>query len=209
MITLLGKSASRAGRCLWALEEASIEYKHNPVDYAKGEAKTDSFRAINPNAKIPALTDGNVAMFESLAINLYIAQTYGKGSLWPDAAAGNAACQQWTLFAATELEPPSAARLVEFIFKTEENRSQEALDAAAEKTKAPLDALEATLRDRDYLTGDYFNVADLNVACVAEYLVRTKFDLSSWPKVNDWIARCLARPAFAAMLDIKAKEMAA
>jgi len=214
MITLLGKTASRAARCVWALEEVGVPYEHNPLDYAKGEAKTDSFMAINPVAKIPALTDdaGGVAMSESLAINLYIAQTYGSsfkgGSLWPDDAAGQAACLQWTLFAATELEPPGAARLVEFIFKTEENRSQEVLDVAAEKSKAPLTALEIKLQDRAYLLGDTFTAADLNVACVAEYFVRTKFDLSPWPKVNDWITRCLARPAFAAMTAIKVKESA-
>ena len=208
MITLLGKAMSRAARCLWALEEAGVDYKHDPLDYAKGAAKTESFLAINPGAKIPALTDGDVAMFESLAINLYVAQTYGQGSLWPSDAAGQAACQQWTLFAATELEPPAAKRLVEFIFKSEAERSQATLDEAAEKSKGPLDALESALKDRDYLLGDSFTVADLNVGCVAEYFVRTKFDLSPWPKVNDWLTRCLARPAMQAVNAIKAKEVA-
>lgn len=212
MITLLGKAASRSGRCLWALEELGVEYQHNPLDYAKGDAKTDSFKTINPGAKIPALTDDTggrtVAMFESLAINQYLAQEYGKGSLWPDDAGGQAACMQWTLWSATEMEPPAAARLVEFIFKSEADRSQEALDAAAEKSKAPLDTLEASLQGSDYLGGDTFTVADLNAACSVEYLARTKFDLSAWPKVEAWITRCLDRPAYAAAADIKAKEMA-
>ena len=212
MITLLGKAMSRAARCVWALEETGVDYEHNPLDYAKGEAKTAEFMAINPGAKIPALTDnradGDVALFESLAINLYVAQTYGQGKIWPTDAAGQAACQQWTLFAATELEPPAAKRLVEFIFKSEAERSQAVLDEAAEKSKAPLDALEAKLQTQSYLTGDSFTVADLNVACVAEYLVRTNFDLSSWPKVKDWMERCMARPAYAAMSEIKSKEAA-
>jgi len=208
MITLLGKSISRAARCLWALEEVGVEYEHKPLDYTKGDAKTEAFLAINPGAKIPALIDGDVALFESLAINLYIAQTCGKGTLWPDDAPGQALCLQWTLFAASELEPPGAARLVEFVFKSEAERSQETIDAAAERSKGPLNTLEATLQDRPYLGGDSFTAADLNAACVMEYFVRTKFDLSPWPKVKDWISRCLVRPAFLAVADIKAKEAA-
>ncbi|NKB45972.1 MAG: glutathione S-transferase family protein [Alphaproteobacteria bacterium] len=208
MITLLGKAISRSARCLWALEETGIAYEHKPVDYTKGEAKTAEFTAINPGAKIPALTDGEVTMFESLAINLYVAQTYGKGSLWPDDAAGQAQCLQWTLFSATEAEPPGSARLVQFIFKTEETRSQQVIDDAAERSKAPLNTLETTLQSQPYLAGDAFTVADLNVACSIEYLVRTNFDLSPWPMVQDWIARCMDRPAFQAMTAIKQKEAA-
>ncbi|MBT5242365.1 MAG: glutathione S-transferase family protein [Rhodospirillaceae bacterium] len=208
MITLLGKAISRSARCLWALEEVGVQYEHKPLDYATGDAKTPEFTAINPGAKIPALIDGDVAMFESLAINLYLAQTYGKGALWPDDAAGQAQCLQWTLFSVTEAEPPGSTRLVQFIFKSKEERSQEVIDAAAERSKAPLNTLETTLQSQSYLAGDSFTVADLNVACSVEYFVRTNFDLSPWPKVKDWIARCMDRPAFQAMTAIKAKEAA-
>lgn len=208
MITLLGKAISRASRCLWALEETGVAYEHQPLNYATGEAKTPEFLAINPGAKIPALVDGDAALFESLAINLYVAQNYGRGSLWPDDAKGQALALQWTLFAATELEPPGAARLVEFIFKGEADRDQEAIAAAAEKIKVPLTTLETSLDGRQYLTGDAFTIADLNVACLVEYLVRTKFDLSSWPKVEEWVTRCLARSANQAVNAIKAKEAA-
>lgn len=208
MITLLGKAISRASRCLWALEEAGIEYTHDPLDYAAGDAKTPEFLAINPGAKIPALVDGDVALFESLAITLYVAQNYGQGSLWPADAKGQALCLQWSMFAATELEPPGAARLVEFIFKSEADRDHDAIAAAAERIKAPLGTLESTLDGRPFLTGDAFNIADLNAACLVDYLVRTKFDLSPWPRVDDWIKRCLARPANQAVNDIKAKEAA-
>lgn len=206
MITLLGKAISRSARCLWALEEVGVAYEHKPLDYAKGDARTSEFLAINPGAKIPALIDGDVAMFESLAINLYLAQTYGKGTLWPNDAAGQAACLQWTLFSVTEVEPPGSTRLVEFIFKSEAERSQDVIDAAAEKSKPSLNTLETTLQDRPYLTGEAFTVADLNVACSIEYLTRTNFDLSPWPKVSEWINRCLDRPAFKAVTSIKAKE---
>ncbi len=211
MITLLGKANSRASRNLWALEELGVEYTHDPVDYRTGAVKTDTFLAINPGAKIPALTDntadGDVAMFESLAINLYLAQTYGKGSLWPDDATGQALCLQWTLFAATELEPPAVGRLIEFLFK--EKPDEAVLEKLAETTAKVMDVLEASLSNSAYLAGDSFTVADLNVVGCADYLVRTQFDLSNWPKTTSWLTSCLDRPAYQRVNDIKSSETAA
>jgi glutathione S-transferase len=195
MITLYGKAASRTSRNLWALEELGIPYKHVPLDYTKGETKTPEFLKINPAAKVPALTDGDVVMTESLGMNLYIAQTYGAGKLWPDDAAERAKCIQWTLWAATELEPVAVGRLIEFVFKKEHERDPKAVEALAQRTKAPLTTLNTALMDSAFLAGDAFSIADVNVAGVCEYLTRTKFDLSPWPAVHKWVTECLGRPA--------------
>jgi glutathione S-transferase len=195
MITLYGKAASRTSRNLWALEELGIPYKHVPFDYTKGETKTPEFLRINPAGKVPALTDGDVVMTESLGMNLYIAHTYGAGKLWPDSQAARAKCIQWTLWAATELEPPAVGRLIEFVFKKEHERDQKNVDALAERTKGPLNTLTAALGKSPYLAGPEFTVADLNVAAVAEYLTRTKFDFTPWPVVGRWLTECLSRPA--------------
>ena len=147
MITLYGKAASRTSRNLWALEEIGVAYQHVPADYLKGDTKTAAYLSINPAGKVPALTDGDVVMTESLAMNLYIAQTYGAGTLWPADKAAQAKCIQWTLWAATELEPPAVGRLVEFVFKKEHERDQKNVDALAERTKAPLNVLAAALTE--------------------------------------------------------------
>ena len=84
MIQLYGNDRSRATRNIWMLEELGIDYERKMIDHVSGETKRTDFIAINPGGKVPALTDGNVVMFESLAINIYLAMTYGKGSFWPD-----------------------------------------------------------------------------------------------------------------------------
>jgi glutathione S-transferase len=195
MITLYGKAASRTARNLWALEELDLPYKHVPYDYLKGETKTPEFLAINPAGKVPALTDGDVVMTESLGMNLYIAHTYGAGKLWPDTKAGRAKCIQWTLWAATELEPSAAGRLIQLILTPEPNRDMKAVEAYAEKSKAALKTLEIALTRSPYLAGETFSVADLNVSAVTEYLQRTNMDLSPWPAVVKWLEVCLSRPA--------------
>ncbi|MDX2145402.1 MAG: glutathione S-transferase family protein [Rhodospirillaceae bacterium] len=195
MITLYGKAASRTSRNLWALTELGVPYKHIPFDYLKGDTKTPEFLAINPAGKVPALTDDGVVMTESLAMNIYIAQTYGAGSLWPTDKGAQAKCLQWTLWAATELEPLAVGRLIEFVFKKEHERDLKNVETLAERTKAPLKVLEAALSKAPYLAGGTFTIADLNVAAVADYLVRTQFDTTPWPATHKWLTDCLARPA--------------
>lgn len=203
MITIYGKAASRTARNLWALEELGTPYKHVPYDYTKGEARNPQYLSINPAGKIPALTDGPVVMTESLAMNLYIAQTYGIGKLWPTDAGAQASCLQWTLWAATELEPPASGRLIQLMLTPEDKRDQKVVDALAERTKPALNTLNGVLSKSPFLTGATFTVADLNVAAVAEYLLRTKFDLTPWPALNKWLTDCLARPASERVMAMK------
>lgn len=193
MITLYGNDRSRATRNVWMLEELGVEYGRDMVDHTKGEAKTDSFLAINPGGKVPALRDGDVVMFESLAINLYLAMTYGKGGLWPDDAAGQAACVQWTMFSATEVEPHTVGALIELIFKPEAARDEAVAQASLAKLPPVLNVLETTLSDRTYLAGDTFTVADLNVACVVNSLNMIGFDFTPYPKMTEWVKTCVAR----------------
>lgn len=203
MITLYGKAASRCARNLWTLEELGIPYNHVPYDYTKGETRNPQYLAINPAGKIPAMTDGDVVMTESLGINLYIAHTYGIGKLWPTDAAGRAKCIQWTLWAATELEPAASGRLIQLMMTPEDKRDMKVVEALAERTKLALNTLNAALTKSPYLAGSTFTVADLNTAAVAEYLTRTKFDLSAWPAVSKWLSDCLARPAYLKVVEMK------
>ena len=85
---LFGISDSRAIRAIWEIEETGIDYEHVPVSYG-ADSKADDYLAVNPNGRIPALIDGDLQLFESMAINLYLAKNYG-GALYPTAAADEA-----------------------------------------------------------------------------------------------------------------------
>ena len=101
-LVVYGKPASRAFRVLWAAEEVGARYENRPYDFGGPEIRSPEYLAINPNAAIPAITDDGMAMFESLAINLYLARKHAR--LWPSTLQGEALCYQWTLWAATEVE---------------------------------------------------------------------------------------------------------
>ncbi|MDX2222096.1 MAG: glutathione S-transferase family protein [Rhodospirillaceae bacterium] len=209
MIKIYGSIMSRASRNAWAAEEAGAAYDIVALDFRKAEHKQPAFLAINPAGKMPAIVDGDVVMSESLAINLYIAQTYGKGTVWPSAAKDQARCLQWTMWAGAELEPVAYGRLREVFFKKPEERDAKLLAELAEKAKPIVEVLNVALAQSPYLLGASFTVADLNAACVMEYLVRSEFDLSPWPKVAAWYQACTGRPAYRKVQDLRVAAMKA
>ena len=62
----------------------------------------------------------------------------------------------------------------------------------------PLTVLEGELTGKDYILGDHFSTADLNVASVMCWAKTAKLDMAKYPRVADWLSRCMARPAFKA-----------
>jgi glutathione S-transferase len=142
--------------------------------------------SINPNRKIPALVDGATVMWESLAINLYLAQTHTT-ELSPRGRAELGDALKWTLWAQSELE--------EFFNRTA------SLDAVPpEWARKTLGVLETTLQRRAYLTADRFTVADLNVSCMFFGPVSSQLSLDTFPSTQRWRNACWARPACARAL---------
>jgi glutathione S-transferase len=190
-LRIYGLPASRTFRCLWAAEEAGLAYENVPWSTKGPEIKDAAYLAINPNGRIPALADDGFNLFESLAINFYLARKSGR--LLPADARGEALVLQWTLWAATECEP----HIGNWYYHTQmlppaERKPEVAADAAARLPRR-LQILDDALAGRDHLVGGDFTLADLNVAAV---LFRApQFGLDAYPNVKAWHARCLARPA--------------
>jgi glutathione S-transferase len=185
---IYGSPMSRASRAMWCAKELGVSFDHVDVPWEK--LKEPSFLAINPNGKVPGFVDGNLKLFESLAINLYIAKRYGTGKLYPTNIEDEGRTFQWTLFAATELEPvllPSV--MVKFGF----SQDAEGAKAAALRAKAPLLVLDEYLKTHQWLVGDQFSVADLNASAVANFANLADVDISYAPNVKAWLARCIAR----------------
>ncbi len=187
MIQLYGTVRSRAFRCLWMLEECGVSYELVPTDYASDAVRKPQFLTLNPNGKVPLLVDGDVVLFESLAINLYLASRY-MPSLWP---AAQAELMQWMMWCMGELEGPHDAA----------NRSQLPIDAA--RLDRSLEALRRQIRTQGYVLGDRFCVADLNVAAVLmrpQYRPIARADAT----LAEWFGECSDRPALQRALAVSA-----
>lgn len=197
MIKLYGIRQSRALRSLWALEELGLPYEHVQTNFTT-DAKQPSYLAINPNGRIPALVDGDVTLFESMAINLYLAKKYDtKGLLYPKAAADEARAIQWSFWGMTETEQALLQVLLHRVFLPQPQRDEALALAGEEKLVQPLRVLDGALAGRKYLLGDGFTIADLNVASVLAWALFVKLDMSNTPNVARWLGECCGRPSFA------------
>lgn len=192
-LKIYGIAASRAIRPLWAAEELGLPYEHLRWHYQGPETREPAYRAINPNGTVPAIDDDGLVLFESLAITLHLAQTRPEGGLWADDARGVAQIYQWTLWAATEAEPLARQWFHHTGFLPPEQRIPALAEEAIDKLQQRLRVLEDHLAARDWLLGERFTVADLNLAAVLQRLsVLARGEL---PHTHDWHRRCLARPA--------------
>lgn len=189
---IYGVSGSRAIRSLWAIEEVGIEYEHVPTHFFN-DSKTDEYLSVNPNGRIPALIDGDLVLCESMAINLYLAKKYAP-ALYPADEAEEAKALQWSVWAISEIEPQQMQIVIQKFFNRD-NMDQNIIDTATENLQRPLKVLEAHLDGQDYLLGDAFTVADLNLAGVMNLMQAVQFDFGAYPNVAGWMQRCYSRDA--------------
>jgi len=194
MIKLYGIPRSRTMRPLWMLEELGLPYENVKVSFVNDTRKPE-FLKINPNGHIPVLQDGDLTLWESMAINLYLARKYDKG-LWPKRVEDEGRAFQWSLWTMTELEEPVLTALLHRMFYPADQRDPKKADDAAERFKTPLGVLNGALAGKQYLLGDAFTVADLNVASVLSWAPLAGLDLGGAPKAQAWFGRCTTRPAF-------------
>ncbi|MCW5730692.1 MAG: glutathione S-transferase family protein [Alphaproteobacteria bacterium] len=195
-IRIYGIIASRAFRCLWAADELGLKYEHVPVKFGSGDTKSAEFLSVNPNGRIPALSDGPLNLCESMAINLYLASKFdGSGKLWPRSVEDQGRVYQWSFWVVTEVEKPLVTILLEKITKPREQRDEDLIARMTKQLQAPFRVLEGALQSSDYLLGADFSIADLNVASVMSWAKGSKLDLTAYPKLAAWLDRCLGRPA--------------
>ncbi len=195
---LFGISGSRALRALWGIEEVGIDYEQVPVTFG-ADSKAADYLVVNPNGRIPALVDGDVRLFESMAINLYLAKRYG-GALYPTNANDEAQAWQWSVWGISEIEPLQMQIVVQKLFTPQDKRNPKVVEAASKALQRPLKVLDAALAGRDWLIGKQFSVADLNVAAVMQLMKMIQFSYAEHANVQRWADACYARPALARAL---------
>lgn len=218
-ITIHGVYRSRASRNYWLAGEIGLPVVSVPViqayrlaDPGAAEAprntRSPDFLALNPAGSIPVMTDGDLVLTESLAINLYLARTYG-GELGPRTPAEDALMQAAALDAATAIEPHSLPILyahAEGRAATPEGAAEVAAHAAA--LARPLARLETHFAAHAFLIGDRFTVADINLAENLRYAQAHPTLIPGYPALNRWLAACQARPAFREMWEKRNAEPA-
>lgn len=168
-ITVYHLPRSRSMRVLWLLEELGLPYQVESLDFVPGKFGGDDYTKIHPLNKVPAIKDGDMVMFESVAIMQYILNKYGpengvSGKLAPavdDPEYGS--YLQWLHYGESTLAPVIAALMYQRHFFPEEKRSTHMVDWAEAELVKVFSMLETQLGDHDYILKSGFSAADISV----------------------------------------------
>jgi glutathione S-transferase len=192
-LRIYGIARTRAFRALWVAKEIGLDYEHIPLEIGDAGARTAEYLAVNPNGRLPAIEDDGFVLWESLAITLYLAKKHSTGRLYPADLRDEAKCWQWSLWALNEVDRGVNIWSLHAVRLPLEDRDPQKLAEALKVIAKPFGVLDEALRDRPYLLGAEFTVADLNVAAVISRAI--DMDLAATPHLGAWLRRCLERPA--------------
>lgn len=142
------------------LEESGLEYQLIPVDTRKGEQFAPSYLAINPNAKTPAIVDGDTTLFDSNAILLYLAEKTG-AFLPENTPAKRGELLSWLMFVATGIGPYSGQAVHFKHFAPE--KLPYAINRYVHEVQRHYGILDARLADRRYMLGNTYTIVDMAV----------------------------------------------
>lgn len=192
-------------RVRWALEEAGMPYAERLIG-APEQASTD-YRALQPFGQVPAYEEDGLAMFESGAIVLHIAER--SAALMPADAAGRAGMQAWMFAALNTIEPPmSMLNVIDFQPGGVQDGEKALRQRVLEHIDLRLGELAAALGDQPYLVAGRFSAADLLMSTVLRSLDASD-RLTARPRLDAYLARCVARPAYQKALAAQMASFAA
>ena len=196
MMKLYGTAQSSAFRVHWMLKEMGAAYEQIPLDMAKGEHKQAEFLALNPNGKVPTLVDGTFVVWESLAINRYLAEKYDQ-DLLGRTPEENALIEQWSVWSLAHLGP---ACLTIYGQKWFGENTPEVNAKAMEMIQKLFGILDGALVGKNYLVKEQFTLADINTgAAVATAIDDAGADISHYPHLQAWYKRITDRPSYQAI----------
>ena len=198
-----GRGLARDMRVRWALEEVGQRYEDRLLSFKA--MKEPAHLALHPFGQIPTYEEGDLALFESGAIVLHIAERHA--GLLPDDANARARAIAWMFAALNTVEPPIFDRDLAKVLERDEPWYEQRLRVLEGSVRKRLGDLSGRLGDADWLDGA-FSAGDLLMATV---LLRLKGSgmLDEHPNLSAYVARSEARPAYKRAFDAQLAVFAA
>jgi GSH-dependent disulfide-bond oxidoreductase len=188
-----------------ALEEMGLPYELHPVDTRKGEQHDPAYLAINPNAKVPAIIDGDATIFDSNAILLYLAEKTGK-FLPAQTNAERGAMLSWLMFIASGVGPFSGQAVHFRNFAPEPK--EYALNRYVFEAQRHWGIIESRLTGREWMVGQGYSIVDMALWGWSRLVpfVMGEEAAAKFPNVMRHMNMVSARPAAQRALAIKDKH---
>ena len=170
------------------------------VNLRDTKVKVDTLLPVNPNTKVPVLVDGDFVLWESRAINAYLASLKPEAGLYPADAKARAIVDQWSYWGAIHLGPAMQRVSFERYMKVKfgmGDPDETAIAGSLKEMAQFLGVLNGNLADKQWVAGT-LSLADFAIATTFPYRDVAGISLEETPHVADWIARLEARPSWQA-----------
>ena len=204
MIKLYYHPSPNPAKVVLFLEESGLPYETVPIDTRKGDQHTPEFLAINPNGKTPAMTDGDVTLFDSTAILLFLARKTGK-FIQESTDDETARTLSWMMFLATGVGPYSG-QAVHFVHFAPEPKEY-AVNRYTFEAERHWKIVDAQLARGPYMMGDTYSIVDMSVWGWARAIpfMLGKDAFTTLPNIKRLVDEISARPAAAKVNELAKK----
>jgi glutathione S-transferase len=204
MIRLLGRQTSgNVQKVIFLLEELRVPYVREDYGRQFGNTNTDAYRALNPNAKVPTLVDGDVVIWESNTILRYLAAKHAE--LAGSTPAERCQVERWMDWQLAAVNPPYLA-----VFKDAKKPANErSSDFAAQSADlvAQLKILDGYLAGRPFIALDRFTLAEVALGPIVKRCLEFPIERPALAELTRWQSAIDARPAFAVAIGAKSSVL--
>lgn len=192
MIDLYSWTTPNGRKVSILLEELGVEYNVHPINIGQGDQKTPEFLKIGPNNKIPAIVDqdNGLALMESGAIMIYLAEKYGK--FIPSDPEKKIRVIEWLMWQMGGLGPMAGQAHHYLHFNP--GKAEYAEERFSAEVQRLYGVLNARLEGRDYVCDEY-SITDMAIWPWVSRYEWQQIDLANYPNVRAWYQRLLARDA--------------
>lgn len=200
MLRILGRASSiNVRKVLWACAEFDIAYHRE--DWGQGYASTDTpaFLALNPNAMVPVIVDGDVILWESNSIIRYLANRYGDTAHYPAQAQARAPVDQWIDWQAADLNRAWSYPFMALVRNSPSHQDPQAIATGCAQWAHHMAILEQQLtRTGAFVAGERFTLADIPIGLSVQRWFATPFEQPRLPAVTAYYERLSLRPGYLA-----------
>lgn len=200
MLRIWGRANSSAvAKVMWTVAELGLPHQRIDIGGDFGGTTEPAYLALNPNARIPTIEDGDFVLWESNAIVRYLAAKYSNGDLWPADLRRRANADRWMDWSTTTLADPIDRLRKTYRKLPPEKIDAEAVTAALARASAVVGIFDRVLQTSPYAAGDEFTAADIALGPLLHRWTLVPFDKPDFVGVARWYAQMSGRPAFKAV----------
>lgn len=198
-ITIWGRANSvNVQKVLWCLSELDVAYERIDAGMAFGRNHEPEYHAMNPNARVPTLVDGDYVLWELHSIMRYLVLAYRPdSSIYPQAPKRRAAVDRWLDWVLSTVQPADRPVFWALVRSPPEQRDMVAIQKDADAEALVWEIADAQLATRRFLEGDDFTIADIAVGAFARRWLRVEgIRKPKLPNLDRWFAELESRGGF-------------